>query len=235
VDGRSDGHPRPRAPEGRRPRRRRRRAAAHGGGSPATTKLGAPGHGFARKQHLRVAGNNASLNRCLHGWKGRRPRRGVHGGGRPAAGKRRSVLRSGSSKKEGEDRLLTVRRGYGRRELDGEGGGGADQLRRPVCTGGDGELRLECTRAYGFDRMRWLAHTCEEEPIERVQGALPAAEEHRRRQWRGGARFSAVAQAARARKALDLGVRRRGRSGVLWGVYIGPRGHREAVPRRPRH
>jgi hypothetical protein len=160
----------------------------------------------------------------LHGWKGRRPRRGVLGGGRPAAGKRRSALRSGSSKKEGGDRLFTVRRGYGGRELDGEGGGGAVQLRRPVFTGGDGELRLECTRACGFNGMRWLAHTCEGESIERVQEASPTADELGRRQWRGGARFSAVAQAARAREALELGVKRRGRSGVPWGCLNRPEG-----------
>jgi hypothetical protein len=200
---------------GRRPRRRRRRAAAHGGGSPATTKTGAPGHEFVQEQHLRTAGNDASLNKCLHGWKERRPRRGVHGGGRPAAGKRRSALRSGSSEKEGGDRVLTVRRSYGGRELDGEGGGGAVQLRRPVFKGGDGELRKGRTGACGFDRMQGLAHTCEGEVNRRVQGASPTADEHGRRQWRGGRRFTAVVQAARAREALGLGVKRRGRCGVL--------------------
>jgi hypothetical protein len=143
-------------------------------------------------------------------------------GRRPASGGARCDR--AQAKKEGGDRLLTVCRGYGGRELDGEGGGDAVQLRRPVFTGGDGELRLECTRACGFERMRWLAHTCEEEPIEGVQGASPTADELGRRQWRGGWRFTAVAQAARAREALELGVKRRGRSRVLWGCLYRPEG-----------
>jgi hypothetical protein len=192
---------------GRRPRRRRRVAG--------DDQNKAPGHEFVREQHLRAAGNNASLNKCLHGWKERRPRRGVHGGGRPAAGRAAAALRSGTSEKEGGDRVLTVRRSYGGRGLDGEGGGGGVQHRRPVFTGGNGELRLERTRACGFDRMRWLAHTCEGEPNERVQGASPAAEGHGRRQWRGGRRLKAVAQVARAREARGLGVKRRERCGVL--------------------
>jgi hypothetical protein len=181
VDGRSNGHPRSHAPEGAAPAPA---AVAHGGarrGNAGDDQIEAPGHGFARKPHLSVAGHFASLNGRLHGWNGRRPRRGVHGGGRPAAGRAAAALRLGTSEKEGRGRILTAGRSSGGRELDGDGGGGADQLRRPISTGGDGELRLGCTRAYGFDRMRRLAHTHEGEAIERVQGALPAAEELGRR------------------------------------------------------
>jgi hypothetical protein len=178
---------------GRRPRRWRRRAAAHGGWVAGDNQTGAPGHGLARKQPLRVAGSIASLNGRLHGWKRRRPKRGVHGGGRPAAGQAAVALRSGTSEKEGGGRVLTAGRSSGGRELDGEGGGGAVQLLRPVVTGGGGELRLEYTRACGFERRRRLAHMCEEESIEGVQGASPTADMLGRRQWRGGARFSAVA------------------------------------------
>jgi hypothetical protein len=119
--------------------------------------------------------------------------------------------------------------------LDGDGGGGVNQLRRPISTGGDGELRLERLRAYGFDWTRRLAHTCEEETIEGGPGALPTADGLGRRRWRGGARFTVAAQVARAREALVLGVKRRGGKRGALGVYIGPRGRREAVHRRPRH
>jgi hypothetical protein len=74
------------------------------------------------------------------------------------------------------------------------------------------------TGACRFDWMQELAHTCEGEVNGRVQGASPTAEEHGRRQWCGGRRFNAVAQAARAREARKLGVKRRGRCGVLWGA-----------------
>jgi hypothetical protein len=182
-------------------------ARAGGGGVAGDDQNKAPGHEIVREEHLRVAGNKANLTKRSHEWNGRQPRRGVHGGGRPAAGKRRRALRSGSSEKEGGDRVLTLGRSSGGRGLDGEGGGGGVQHRRPVFTGGDGELRLERTRACGFDRMQGLAHTCEGEPNGRVQEASPAAEEHGRRQWRGGRRFNAVAQAARAREARGLGVK----------------------------
>jgi hypothetical protein len=96
-------------------------------------------------------------------------------------------------------------------------GDGADQLRRPNSTGGAGELRLGCLKAYGFNVMRRLVRTCEEETIEGSPGALPTADGLGRRRWRGGARFTAAAQEARAREALELGVKRRGGSGVPWG------------------
>jgi hypothetical protein len=175
----------------------------------------APGHEIVREEHLRIAGDKAILTTCSHGWNGQQPRRGVHGGGRPATGERRRALRSGSSEKEGGDRVLTLGRSSGGRGLDGEGGGGGVQHRRPVFTGGDGELRLERTGACRFDRMQGLARTCEGEVNGRVQGASPAADEHGRRQWHGGRRFKAVAQAARARESRGLGVKRRGRCGVL--------------------
>jgi hypothetical protein len=72
--------------------------------------------------------------------------------------------------------------------------------------------------------MQGLAHTCEGEVNGRVQGASPTADEHGRRQWRGGRRFKAVAQAARAREARGLGVKRRGECGVLWGCLYRPGG-----------
>jgi hypothetical protein len=143
--------------------------------------------------------------------------------GRTAGGRRAAAaLRSGSSEKEGGDRILTLGRSSGGRELDGEGGGSEVQHRRPVFTGGDGELRKGRTGACGFNRMQGLAHTCEGEVNGRVQGASPTADEHGRQQWRGGRRFTAVAQAARAREALGLGVKRRGRCGVLWGCLYRP-------------
>jgi hypothetical protein len=159
-----------------------------------------------------------NLTKHLHGWKERRPRRGVHGRGRPAASERRRALRSGSSEKEGGDMVLTMCRSYGGRGLDGEGGGGGVQHRRPVLTGGDGELRLGRTGACGFDWAQELAHTCEGEVNRKDQGTSPTARKHGQRQWRGGRRFNTMAQAARAREARKLGVKRRGSAGCSGGA-----------------
>jgi hypothetical protein len=95
--------------------------------------------------------------------------------------------------------VLTVCRSSGGRGLDGEGGGGGVQHRRPILTGGDGELRLGHTGACGFDWVQELVHKCEGEANGRDQGASPTAEEHRQWQWRGGGRSNTVAQAVRAR------------------------------------
>jgi hypothetical protein len=152
------------------------------------------------------------------------------------AGERRRALRSGSSEKEGGDRVLTVGRSSRGRGLDGEGGGDGVQHRRSILTGGDGELRLGHTGACGFDWIQELAHTCEGETNGRDQGASPTAEALGQRQWRGGRRSNTVAQAARAQETRGLGVKRRGRCGVLWGRLNRPRGSSgRRFPRRHGH
>jgi hypothetical protein len=88
VDGRSDGHPRTRAPEGRRPRRRRRRAAAR---SPATTKQRLPATKTRGNDIYAKLGTSRAQTRACTGGKRRRPRRASMGadGRRPAKRRRR--------------------------------------------------------------------------------------------------------------------------------------------------
>jgi hypothetical protein len=71
--------------------------------------------------------------------------------------------------------VLTVCRSSGGRGLDGEGGGDRVQHRRPILTGGDGELRLGRTGACGFDWVQELVHKCEGEANGRDQGASAMA------------------------------------------------------------
>jgi hypothetical protein len=80
------------------------------------------------------------------------------------------------------------------------------------------------TGARGFDWVQELVHKFEGEANGRDQGASPMAGRHGQRQWRGGRRFNTVAQAARAREARRLGVKRRGECGVLWGRLNRPGG-----------
>jgi hypothetical protein len=102
---------------------------------------GASGHEITRGKRLRIAGEFANSNMCLHMCFGRWPRHGAEGGGRPAAGEWQRSSGSGRNKKRGGGCFLTARGDLVGRESDREVDGSGDRRRRPSFNSGGSELK----------------------------------------------------------------------------------------------